>query len=688
MSNSTLKKTGDIVYFKKWSRKGFGVFQTQGKQIAISTMIMACSITFETKTLFAQTDSVQQNPVMHLDEVIINGEEEPILFSKMARIVTVLNQKEIESAPVSDINELLEYAIGMEIRQRGQKGVQADLAMRGGNFDQTLVLLNGVNITDPQTGHHNLNLPIDLQSISRIEILSGPASRTYGINAYNGAINIITTSDVDSEIKLLGTAGQFGNMQQHASIRIGEKWNHFISAGHKQSDGYLPNNKLNNTDFSSSTLFYQGKIESNSHNLNLQTGYNTKEFGANSFYTPAYPEQFEATRTLFSSIDYRYKTSILKTGITAYYRKHHDRFELFRDTVPSWYKNHNYHMTDVVGGSLPLLIETNFGNFSTIASIRHTHIYSNVLGNLMSETVNVPGENAVFTHKDEQLHTSVQANYSIDFRKLHFAAGLMTSYYNTIDQLKTYPGLHLSYNLIKKLTVFASYNEALRLPTFTDLYYDGPTNIGNPHLKPEESQTLESGLKYVSSILRIQMAAYYRKGKNTIEWVKPLNAADDIQWQTQNLTQLNTKGIDFDLVVNFDNQLENKFIQKIAINYSWIDQDIASSQYETKYAGDYLKQQLAIRITHNIYKKLYANWGVLVQDRNGTYIEYKNGSFGNEVAYEITPLVNLKLSWQENNWTLFAEGTNLFDQTYFDISNVPQPGLWIQAGALFKLRNL
>lgn len=687
MNKTTRKKASETVYFKKWSRKGYGVFRTHGKQIAISTMIMACSITFETKTLFAQVDSVQQHPVMKLDEVIINGEDEPLLFSKMARIVTVFNQKDIEAAPVTDVNELLEYAIGLEIRQRGQKGVQADLAMRGGTFDQTLVLLNGVNISDPQTGHHNLNLPIDLQSISKIEVLSGPASRIYGVNAYNGAINIITCLEQDAEIKLMAQSGQFGYMQQHASIKIGKNWKNFVSASHKQSDGYLTNRELNNTDFSASNLFYQGGIESNNQNIDVQIGYNTKAFGANSFYTPAYPEQFEATKTMFSSITYGFKTSTFKTGATAYIRRHHDRFELFRDTAPSWYKNHNYHMTDVAGGKVPLLIKTYYGNFSAAAAIRYAHIYSNVLGKPMAGTINVPGENAVFNHQDERFHSSFLANYSIEIKKLHFAAGIMTSHYNTLQRTRTYPGIEGSYKLRNNTTIFAAYNEALRLPTFTDLYYDGPTNIGNANLKPEESQTLEGGIKYVSSILRIQSSLYYRKGKNTIEWVKPLNSAIDIQWQTQNLTQLNTIGVDFDMVINFTDKLQNPIIEKVSINYSWIDQKNANKDFETKYIADYLKHQVSLRMTQKLHKKIFANWGILIQDRNGKYTQYNNGNFGNEKNYKIVTLVNLKLSWQDKKWTIFAEASNLLNQNYYDISNVPQPGIWVQGGASFKIRN-
>ncbi|PLX18143.1 MAG: TonB-dependent receptor [Salinivirgaceae bacterium] len=687
MKHNRKSNSQNIYYFRKWSRKGFGVFRSQGKQIAISTMIMAGSLTFESKTIFAQTDSAQQNPTIQLDEIMVNGDEEPILFSKIARIVTVLNQNDIAAAPVSNINELLEYAIGVDIRQRGQKGVQADIALRGGTFDQTLVLLNGINITDPQTGHHNLNLPVSLNSISRIEVLSGPSARIFGVNAYNGAINIITTSDTKSEIKILAEAGQFGYLNQHASIRTGEKWNNLLSIDHQQSDGYLPNSKLNNTDFTNSSIFYQLRRKSSANSIDIQTGYNSKAFGANSFYTPAYPEQFEATKTFFSSANYHYTNEILKTGVKTYFRRHLDKFELFRDTAPSWYTSHNYHLTDIAGAAIPISVKTLFGNISANFDLRYEHIYSNVLGKNMAANKKVPGQNAWFTKQDERFHSAFQLNYSYDWEKLHIAAGLMTSHYNTLKRTRTYPGMEISYEFISNTTLYGSYNEALRLPTFTDLYYNGPTNIGNPDLKPEEAQTVEGGIKYVSSILRLQSAVYFRKGENMIEWVKT-ESSNDLPWQTENLTEINTMGIDFDATFILNNYWKDSYIKTISINYSWIDQQNTQNNLNTKYVGDYLKHQFAIRITHKIYSKIRSTIGFTWQDRNGSYLEFKNNTYGIEKDYNPVTVFNWKLSWEEKYWSFFAQASNLFDQKYFDISNVPQPGRWVQIGVKYVIQNI
>src|SRR5699024_3897839 len=97
-----------------------------------------------------------------------------------------------QSMPVRSVSELLGYVAGVDVRRRGAQGAQVDIGLHGGTFDQTLVLLNGIKVIDPQTGHNMMNLPVSLADIKRIEILKGPAASVYGVNAMNGAINIIT----------------------------------------------------------------------------------------------------------------------------------------------------------------------------------------------------------------------------------------------------------------------------------------------------------------------------------------------------------------------------------------------------------------------------------------------------------------------------------------------------------------
>ena len=151
--------------------------------------------TFIVTSSFAQVSrelTNDTNDIMSLNEISVQGNRIQIPFSKQNRNVTIIDEAIIASLPVKSVNELLFYVGGVDVRQRGPWGTQADIRLDGGTFDQTLILLNGIKITDPQTGHNMMNLPVSLNTIQRIEVLKGAAARIYGINALNGAINIIT----------------------------------------------------------------------------------------------------------------------------------------------------------------------------------------------------------------------------------------------------------------------------------------------------------------------------------------------------------------------------------------------------------------------------------------------------------------------------------------------------------------
>ncbi len=182
-----------LIHFKHWTRSGAGVLISLKKHIKIGVLLFTMSIVTLPAHVFAQTqDTVRSKKNVNLQEVEIVGQASPEIYSQEARKVTVITHDEINSLPVSTLQDLLEYAAGVDVRQRNTNGVQADLQIRGGSFDQVMVLLNGVNITDPQTGHFDLDLPVSLSAIERIEILNGSGARIYGPDAYKGVINIVT----------------------------------------------------------------------------------------------------------------------------------------------------------------------------------------------------------------------------------------------------------------------------------------------------------------------------------------------------------------------------------------------------------------------------------------------------------------------------------------------------------------
>ena len=679
---TNLKNEGSKVSrFRRWSHQSYSVFSSLNKEIAIGCLLVVYTMFWLPETANAQTDTIRVNVNQKLDEVVVNAQRTPVTYSQVARVVTVISRDEIKSAPVQSLQDLLEYALNVDVRQRGNHGVQADVSIRGGNFDQTMILLNGVNVSDPQTGHLSLNLPVSIESIERVEILKGPGARVFGPNAFSGAINFITGSKKNNNLQANVSGGENGfySLGTNATILTGQLKS-YLAISHKSSDGYI-----DNTDFKSSNVFYQGQLKTSEGLLDFQLGYTEKEFGANSFYTPKYPNQFESNKTTFASIGYQSKGKI-KISPKLYWRRHQDRFELFRDNPASWYTNHNYHLTDVYGSSFNLSFSSLLGKTAAGVEFRSENIWSNVLGEDLDEPVKVPGEDAFFTKSHTRTNLSYFLEHNVYLDKFTFTAGVLANWNSDLGRdFKLYPGIDASYQLSSALKWYASLNKALRMPTFTDLYYSGPANIGNADLKPEEATTYESGIKFSTPVFRGHASVFRREGKNMIDWVKK---TDEEKWQSQNITEVNTWGVEFSGNINFKTLVnEDFFVNKFSVNYTYLKMDKSANEFISQYVLDHLKHKLSFAIDHKIYRSLGVSWQASWQDREGSYSYFDptTKDYTEERDYQPYWMMDAKLYWNKPKYTLYVEANNLFDYGYFDLGNVIQPGRWIRAGLKLNL---
>jgi vitamin B12 transporter len=656
--------------FRQWTRKSFSVFNSLGKIIKISVLPLTISLLAIMPGLL----QAQENKEVELKELKVDEQKKEV-YSELSRVVTVIGKEEIAYLPVQNLQDLLEYVMSVDIRQRGNNGVQGDLSIRGGTFDQVMILLNGVNYTDPHTGHHNLNLPIDLESVERIEILQGPGSRVLGANAFSGAINIVTGSAEKTGASLAFSGGQHGYQAQSANGTYKmKKATVFAAASHKQSNGFT-----NNTDFNITNLFFQTRYESKSlGDINFQVGYQEKAFGANSFYTRAFPDQFENTRTILSSIRTVKQLGKLTITPTVYHRRHHDRFELFRYDAPAWYSGHNYHQSDVAGTSLNLSYGSKWGKTTAGADLRNESILSNRLGTPMANSVPIPFENGEpelqFTHNSERTNLSWFLEHTVYLKKFSASAGAMGNM-NSRYGNNSFFGADLSYHFTSSLSSYGTVNQSLRLPTFTDLYYVGPTNLGNPNLKPEEAITYELGFKYNKSSFRAHVAGYNRFGKNIIDWVR---LSEQEKWLSLNHTNVNSKGME----VSAEYLPKKSLIRNIKASYSYLDIDKESGEMLSSYVLDYMKHKVVLGLDNKIYKKFSSSTRLVYQSREGQYFDFDSKQ---NLAYQPFALVDFRLFWNNQSVTIFAEATNLLNSFYRDFGNVPQPGRWIKSGIAVKL---
>ncbi|PKP35779.1 MAG: hypothetical protein CVT98_10015, partial [Bacteroidetes bacterium HGW-Bacteroidetes-15] len=268
------------------------------------------------------------------------------------------------------------------------------------------------------------------------------------------------------------------------------------------------------------------------------------------------------------------------------------------------------------------------------------------------------------------------ADHTLYFKSLIISAGGLMAYNDDFGTNWNY-GFDISLRLLKQLSMFSSVNNSIRLPTFTDLYYNGPTNQGNINLKPEKSNNYELGLKHHTTWYNAKVTLFHRIGKDVIDWVRE---AEDEIWTTKNHTQINTTGIECFLYINTEGRIP--LINSISAGYHYMINDKESDTLLSYYALDYLKHKATMNITHSILSKLTASWSANWQAREGTYTEYPSN---NEVAYEPFFLFNVRTKYEINSLNVFVDINNLLNKKYSDLGNIPQSGRWISIGLNYKL---
>ncbi len=666
-----IKKKGYCRCFRRWSRTPYAAFNSMHKVVKIGVLSVGLSIVAQSANkAFAQSDTLTPARISALDEVVIVGQREDALPT-VVRTITSVTRADVERAPSATLNGLLRTLPSIDLRQRGPLGTQADLSVRGGNFDQTQLLLNGVNFSDPQTGHYSLDIPIDLSSISHMEILQGLSAP----GAIGGALNVATGNQPANTANILFSGGQHSYLNALGNATLAnEKWMAFLSASYRQSAGYT-----GNTDFRATNFYNFIRYQSGIGKWEAQWGYQDKPYGANGFYSFAYPEQFEHTRTLLGSLRWQKETGVVNLSATVYHRTHFDRFELFRNVAPDWYAGHNYHQTAINGGEASVRFQSILGQTTVSAELRNEHIFSNVLGHPVEAPRPVPFEGDAH-YTNEVGRTLFRGFFSQGYEYRNVAANAGVSFHHSSDFGNKYClAGDVRYKFNRHFVLYAAANQSLRLPTFTDLFYKSPTHEANPNLQPEEATVYEAGGKWAKNTWTLTANVFYRQGRNIIDWVYTEGADKS---KSENYTHVNAAGAEFSAQWIPSKHNAGNFIQQVGFNYTFTTLDKENAPQTTSYALDYLRQKGHVSLEHLVFfRQLKASWNITFYDRAGTYVDAASGA---ATAFEPFTLVDVRLRWDERRFAVFAEANNLFGVAYFDYGGLPQPGCWITAGVLLK----
>lgn len=599
---------------------------------------LLCSTIIGLNVLSAQTDSLE----VSLRGVIIKENRLSLPFSESSRTINVITRAEIEAAPVVSVAELLRYVQGIDIRQRGAHGVQADVSIRGGTFDQTLILVNGIKLSDPQTGHHNMNLPVDIENIERIEVIKGPAARIFGQNAFTGAINIITKTPTEQFVKLKLQAGQhnLGGVNVSASLPS-ENINQYFSFSKDFSEGYRYN-----TDYMIDNYFYQADIKLGKEQLNILAGYTEREFGANGFYaSPDFRDQYEEIQTSIAAAEYKLTYDNVVVTPRVYWRRNQDEYIFIRSN-PSVFRN--LHIGNTVGAEVNTAWSNELGMTGFGLDVNRVSLQSNNLGDRNRNVVSFFAE-----HRFQLLN-----------RQLDITPGILFNYFSDFDA-NFLPGVDVGLQVTNNLKLHGNIGYTYRVPTFTDLYYEDRANIGNENLQPEAALTYELGLRYQKRDFLIQASGFSRQGTDLIDWTK---AIDTLPWQPQNFSEINMQGAE--VMLQWQPSYST-WLRNLNIGYTYIDAEIADSDVAfSRYALDNLNHQFVASLDYQITKRLSHS------------IRYR---YLDRVTLDDYSIVDSRLTWRGQRYQVFVDAANLFDVTYTETNLVEMPGRWVRFGASVKL---
>jgi len=575
-------------------------------------------------------DAQENNKEERLDSIIISSSRIQLPFKENSRTITVISSTEIMESPATTITELLQQVAGVDIRRRGVNGMQADLYIRGGGFDQTLLLVDGIKMDDAQTGHHTMNMALPIEVIQRIEIIKGPAARVFGQNAFTGAINIVTKNDADNVNMARFQVGSYN--QQRVSGTIGKDFGNSALIAHASvntSDGYRYN-----TDFSNQNYFIKSSFNKEHTPIHIVGYFTERKFGANGFYaSPAAINQYEETQSSLIGISTNLKSDRLIFKPRLYWRRHQDMYEFVRQN-PAIYRN--LHLTNKVGAEFNASYDSKSGVTGFGVDFAKVFLSSNNLGNREREMITV----------------FLEHRFMLADNKLDITPGVAGTYFSDFD-FHVFPGIDVGYRISSHLKLYANAGYTYRIPTYTDLFYSDPTTLGNENLNPEEAISEEIGVTFSHSNIDISAALFNRNSTNIIDYVK--NMETDL-WQATNIQELNSYGLETNIKYRF-NVLGHQ--QRMQLGYTYLKEALDASRFAfSRYSINSLKHHLTIT-NHSQFLKNVSH-----------SVVYKFAERTNGETYSV---VDLKITLNVKAFEFSIIGNNIFNEIYTETNQVPMP---------------
>lgn len=566
----------------------------------------------------AQTPSVAE-------QVVVTGSMAPATAGSVGRSVTVITAEDLRGLPIRTVTDALRLVPGLWVRARGPFGSQTDFSMRGAGFGQVLVLVDGVRVNDVQSGHHNGDLPLQVEDIERIEVLGGAGASLFGADAVGGTIHIITRR-TGSASNALVAVGQHGLAQAQGVWRPnGAGPLRSVSGSFERSDGFAPVRDFQHGQF---------RVATQLGGTALTIAHLDKDFGAAGYYGPA-PSREWTSQTLVSADGLHRWRPTTRLQHTAWYRTHGDRF-LYDSRVATAVPNR--HRTHSVGGTLRV--------FEQLSD----HVRLSAGGEAAVDVL----RSSALGDRDET-RASAFAELEAVFGSVRLYPGARLDAYSTFGQAWS-PSLAVAWQAAPDVKLRAAAGRAFRVPTFTERYYTDPVHLATADLRAERGWTGETGVDWFPSrTWTASVTAFVRREDDVIDWVRP-SVAD--RWETRNIRDVRTRGAEAGMRGRMGNVA-------LGTQYAWTAVETEPLVGLSKYVLDYAR--------HGLSGDIMVPLGA--QARGSLRLEHRR-----PVTRRGYTLVDVRAQRTWGRLTVFGEASNVFDAAYQEVTAVDMPGRWLRTG--------
>ncbi len=586
------------------------------------------------------------------------------------------------------IDELLRYLPGVEVQMRGPLGAQSDIVLRGGTFQQVLVVVDGVRINDANTGHFNSYIPISPAQIERIEILKGAASAVYGTEAVGGVINIITKAFAARNQSTVGSqqsaggkiirhangqiaVGSYGTVtangggfyqNKNTAIDAGFLTNHTTGQPQRGTDGFVHNTTASIGLSHSFSPYLK---------LSVRSSFDTRHFAAQNFYTTFLSDTAtERVTTFWNQVQLQYSKKKHSITLNTGYKTLKDEYRY--NSISTANSNRSGLLQSLASYSFKPKERT---TFTTGVQWLNKKIESNDRGNHLLNQV------GVFALWHQQLGKHFYINPALRLE------------WNQRSGSELVPQLNLAYKL-RQWQLRASGGKTIRDADFTERFNNNNKalvtggSIGNPDLQAERSWSYEAGADFLGlPHTKIAVTGFQSRFSRLIDYVTtpygqiPHNqnlAPNGTFALARNIGDITNTGAELD--IQYSHQWSNR--QQLWLSGGLTLLHTSSNQPVTSFYLSSHANVLANASAVYTYKWLQISLNGVYKSRTVRSAPAIKAAISKEYF-----VMNSRLAANiyQNKVQLFVQADNVFNKAYSDLLGAIMPRRWVLGGASFQL---